>query len=165
MRTTRLSLVAASLVLLGGMTAACGEDDKDSDKKSDSNNSASPTPGPESEGTEEESPATPEESQPAADGELAAFCQAVVAAGQAESSGDYKKAQEAWDALHDIEPPADIPADAKEGFDFYHEVLTGSKDAETAKKAFDANPDAKKNLQAFSGWIGPKCADALGGQQ
>src|SRR3546814_17291286 len=99
MRTTLLSLVASSLVLLGGMTAACGEDDKDSDKKSDSNNSASPTPGPESEGSEEESPATPEESQPAADGELAAFCQAVVAAGQAESSGDYKKAQEEWDAL------------------------------------------------------------------
>lgn len=159
----RLALVGASLVLVGGMSAACG-DDGDTDDTTSSSSSSSATPNEtESEGTDTESEGTePEgnesEGSTGVDADAAEFCKGVIKAGTAEGGTDFKAMQDAWEELYAVGAPSDISDEEAAGFKWYYEVLTKNTTQDEARKAANADADGMADFETFKTYVTEKCA-------
>jgi hypothetical protein len=131
-----LSLVAASLVLVG-MTAACGDDGETS--SSDEKGSGS---------TSGATLATADEEE---------FCTKIITTGQAEQTGDLKTAQDAWKELYEVGVPKDIPADAREGYLWYYELLTTATDPSAAAEKAQKDTEGQADFVKFQEYVTTTC--------
>ncbi|MDT0202326.1 PT domain-containing protein [Nocardioides sp. AE5] len=163
MRTKRLSLIAASLVLLGGMTAACGDNDDEKAGESTSTpaggeSSDAPTDEPTDDPTDEPTDEPTDDPTDNGDGiSVDEFCQNAIKAGQAEVSDDFAAAQEEWKKFYAAGAPSDIDPESAEGFKWYHDLITADGTQQELQQKYAADTEGQKVFAAFQAYVGTTC--------
>ncbi|KRF20291.1 hypothetical protein [Nocardioides sp. Soil796] len=162
----RATLACASLLLLAGLTAGCGDDSGDDSKKDDETSSASPTDSTESadasdDASEESDDTTDDESSEApsdgasVDPSNADFCQAAEDATAAEEIDDLKDA--VGDLVENL--PDDAGSDAEAGLAYLESALAkSSSEKQFVQEVEKATPEQQAAVQAYSAFESETCS-------
>lgn len=169
----RATLACASLLLLAGFTASCGDNDSNDDSKAKETSSASPSEdasASEDPGTstgESDTPSTEESQEPSTepstdpstgDGEAdpsnATYCAAAKAASDAQTIKDLKQ------AVGDLDEnlPDSASAEVESGLSYLKEVLAKAKDQESfVTEVQKGNEKEQKAVQAYGAFEKQTC--------
>lgn len=146
------TLIAACLVTIGGAATACGGND--STAASDSGSSASPS-----------SSSSADPSSAPTDTSATDFCTGLTSTSKI---ADGKDVAAFASVLQTTGTPADIPAEARQGYEIYVAALDSiDKDTSTAqlKKMGDLglSKDDQTKIQSFMSYAGTLCAPSTSG--